>query len=152
MKSPQAQAAALIRKELKANNVPARVRSSTGSITVTLLDNPLPATVEKVKAAVGQYQYGHFDGMTDMYEYTNRRDDLPQVQYVFVYADYSEDFKQSVWAFVRQTMQGGEDAPESYLEGGNYNLQGEWGHSWVHRVLSGVELTGFWTAQKPRYV
>jgi hypothetical protein len=31
---------------------------------------------------VGKYQYGHFDGMQDMYINSNSRDDLPQSKYV----------------------------------------------------------------------
>ena len=39
---------------------------------------------EKAKAIVDTFQYGHFDGMTDMYEYSKVREDIPQVKYAFV--------------------------------------------------------------------
>ena len=35
-----------------------------------------------MEAITGAYQYGSFDGMTDSYNYTNRRSDIPQVKYV----------------------------------------------------------------------
>ena len=41
-------------------------------------------TVAMVEAITSKYKLGHFDGMTDSYEYSNRRDDVPQVAYVFL--------------------------------------------------------------------
>lgn len=40
--------------------------------------------VDAVWDIVKKYQYGHFDGMTDSYEYSNRQDDIPQAKYVHV--------------------------------------------------------------------
>ena len=39
---------------------------------------------QEVEAITNKYQYGKFDGMQDMYEMTNCRDDIPQVKYVTV--------------------------------------------------------------------
>lgn len=39
-------------------------------------------TEEQVAKISWKYQYWSFDGMTDMYEYTNGRDDIPQAKYV----------------------------------------------------------------------
>ena len=39
---------------------------------------------KEVEAITDRYQYGHFDGMTDMYESSNRLDDIPQSKYVHV--------------------------------------------------------------------
>ena len=33
---------------------------------------------------VSKYQYGHFDGMNDIYEYSNSREDIPQAKYIHV--------------------------------------------------------------------
>ncbi len=154
MKYPHSQAAALIRKELKKNGIPASVSSKSysmgDSVNVLLTENPLPATVKKVEEFTAQYQYGHFDGMTDMYEISNNNNDIPQTKHLFVNTEYSDEFKQLAWDHVRATMHGGDDAPENVEEAYNYNLQGEWGSSWVHRVLAGVEFPAFWTAHKPR--
>ena len=154
MKSPQAQAAAQIRKMLKANNVPARVTSDGGSMTssvnITLLDNPLPGTVKRVKEYAAQFQYGHFDGMNDIYEHSNSRDDIPQAKYVFVNTDYNDGFRQDVWTFVRGRLAGADELPESYNDAMTCDLQGNWVSNWVHRVLCGSVLEDFWTGQKVR--
>ena len=42
------------------------------------------AALEKLKEYSNQYEYGHFDGMQDLYEYSNVRDDIPQTKYLFV--------------------------------------------------------------------
>ena len=85
MKSSQAQAAAAIRSELKVAfpGITFGVRSDSGSMTdsvhISWIDGP---TVKEVEAITGKYQQGHFDGMTDMYEYSNTRKDIPQTKYV----------------------------------------------------------------------
>ncbi len=40
------------------------------------------ATVEQVEAISAKYQYGSFNGMEDIYEYTNTNKDIPQTKYV----------------------------------------------------------------------
>ncbi|MEE9302198.1 MAG: LPD29 domain-containing protein [Thiotrichaceae bacterium] len=154
MKYEHSQAAALIRKELKANGIPAKVRSESysmgSSISVRLLNNPLPITVSKVTEAVAKYQYGHFNGMEDIYEHSNSREDIPQAKHVFVEADYTDDFKQLAWDHIRNLLQGGEEAAESYKEANSIQLQGEWAGTWVHRVLSGSDFPQFWSDHKQR--
>lgn len=39
-------------------------------------------TVDEVENVTGKYQSGHFNGMEDIYEYSNRNSDLPQVKYI----------------------------------------------------------------------
>lgn len=105
MKTPAAQAAALIRKELKAAfpNEPFRVRSRNFSMgdavdiyigayvgrgTFDQFNREFTEPTEsmvKAREIVGKYQYGRFDGMTDSYEYTNSRKDIPQAKYVHVH-------------------------------------------------------------------
>ncbi|HRY53028.1 MAG TPA: hypothetical protein P5142_00290 [Spirochaetia bacterium] len=83
--SGHAAAAAAIRAELK-NTFPGtsfRVRSSCfaggDDVVVSWTDGPLAFPVEKI---LDKYQYGHFDGMIDLYEDSNVRKDIPQVKYV----------------------------------------------------------------------
>ena len=38
---------------------------------------------EIVDQSIRQFCYGHFDGMIDSYEYSNSRNDIPQVQFIF---------------------------------------------------------------------
>jgi len=40
------------------------------------------ADKDRAEDLVGKYQYGHFDGMTDYYEHSNSRSDIPQAKYV----------------------------------------------------------------------
>jgi hypothetical protein len=80
-----AQCASEIRKELKTlfPGVAFTVRSSNfsmgDSVDVGWVDGPTDTEVGKV---IKKYQYGSFDGMIDLYEYTNTRDDIPQAKYV----------------------------------------------------------------------
>ncbi len=86
-KSSQAAAAAMIRKELKKHGIKATVRSSSfagGTSVDVTVSNLAPWVRREVEAFVGQFEYGHFDGMYDIYEYSNCRDDIPQVKFVFV--------------------------------------------------------------------
>jgi hypothetical protein len=46
---------------------------------------------DDVKKITSKYQAGHFDGMTDSYEYGENEENLNQCQYVFLTRDYSEE-------------------------------------------------------------
>jgi hypothetical protein len=83
--SPQAAAAKLIRAELSAAfpfstfTVKSRSFSMGNAVDIDWTDGPTVAQVEKI---TGKYQEGSFDGQQDLYEYSNRRDDIPQAKYV----------------------------------------------------------------------
>lgn len=85
-KTPWAQAASLLRKELKSAfpgekfSVRSQVYSGGSAIDV---DCSREITIEARKIAK-KYQMGSFNGMEDIYEYTNYKEDLPQVTYVHV--------------------------------------------------------------------
>lgn len=68
------------------------VKSSTfsmgDSVSVSWSDGP---TTKEVDPIIGKYQYGHFDGMQDLYEYSNRVDGLPQAKYVSGNRSMSEE-------------------------------------------------------------
>lgn len=97
-----AQVAKLVRADLKKHfpGVKASVTSSTFSmgdavdITIKTIDGEEYAyrTNEKHKAIrreidlfMEKYQYGHFDSMNDIYESSNRRDDIPQVKFLQIH-------------------------------------------------------------------
>lgn len=88
--TPHAAAAKAIREELKAKFPDHKfsVRSSSfsmgNSVDVLCPASLDPDKVDEVQAIAGKYQAGHFDGMNDIYETSNRRDDLPQVKFVHV--------------------------------------------------------------------
>ena len=81
-----AKAAQAIRSELKKAfpEIKFRVRSSNyaggDSVRIVWSNGPTSDSVEEITA---KYQYGHFDGMVDMYEYSNNIEGLPQARFVF---------------------------------------------------------------------
>ena len=97
--SSHAATAAAIKAELKAAfpNIKFSVTSdsfSGGDATrIRWTDGPTVNEVENISA---KYQYGHFDGMTDSYESSNYRDDIPQTKYVTESRSYSEGLEQEV--------------------------------------------------------
>lgn len=105
-RSEQARAASCIRKDLK-NHFPtvkfwvtSRGYSGGDSVDVNWENGP---TYNSVNEIVKKYQYGRFDPMTDYYDNTNTRNDIPQSKYVhcqrdvhpFVEMKYFEKFKKT---------------------------------------------------------
>jgi len=68
-----------------------RIRSENfsggDSVSIHYTDGP---TAEAVEALVNVYQEGDFNGMIDLYEYTNRREDMPQAKFIMVTRERSE--------------------------------------------------------------
>lgn len=83
--SPHAAAAKSIRQELKIAfpKTTFRIRSSSfaggDDVVIYWTDGP---TVNMVDDITSKYRYGDFNGMIDLYEHTNCRDDIPQVKFV----------------------------------------------------------------------
>jgi len=83
-----------IRTELKAAfpkisfRVLCKNYSGGNSVNIHWIDGP---TAAQVMELAGKYKHGQFNGMIDCYEYTNDRDDLPQVDYVFPNRQMSAD-------------------------------------------------------------
>lgn len=104
-KSEHAAAAQAIRQDLKKAfpGVKFRVRSSSFSmgngVDVDWTDGPTRSEVDRI---IGRYQYGHFDGMQDLYEYSNRRDDLPQAKYVSGSRSMSDRVRAELLAYVAE--------------------------------------------------
>jgi hypothetical protein len=82
---PHVKAAVLIRKELKSAfpTIKFRVISSSFSMgdSVDIFWDNGPSR-DAVRKITRKYQYGHFDSMTDCYENSNCREDLPQSKFV----------------------------------------------------------------------
>ena len=92
--SSQAAAAKMIRKTLK-TVFPSTTFSVTSdsfaggdSIDIGWTDGP---TTDMVEAVTSRHEYGHFDGMIDLYEYSNTRDDIPQSKYVHGQRGFSRE-------------------------------------------------------------
>lgn len=85
-----------IRAELKEKfaGVKFSVKSSTFSMgdSVDISWNDFLSR-DEVEAVVSKYQQGRFNGMEDMYEYSNTNSDLPQSKYVSCHRNISEETK-----------------------------------------------------------
>jgi len=151
MKSEQAQAAQAIRKELKAHGIKASVTSASGSMTssvrVQLADLVAPWTLKAIEKFANRYQMGHFDGMVDMYEYSNTNDDLPQVKFVFVSNGGDDSDKQRAYEYLLNGFVGYEGKPARYEDAAQMQGASDWVSTEVHRVLCGA-MGEFWSKPK----
>lgn len=80
-----------------------------------------PCTSE-VDNIIGKYQYGHFNGMEDIYENTNWRDDIPQSKYVSSHRSIPADIKEAVRLQMCELMQFDEDSRYHNSEDTAYKL------------------------------
>lgn len=98
-KSQQALAAQEIRKILKAKfpgtkfSVTSEGYSMGDNVNVRWTDGPLRNEVEN---EICQFQQGSFNGMEDIYEYDNSRDDIPQTNYLFCNRDRSPELQEKL--------------------------------------------------------
>jgi len=94
--SSHAAAAAAIKAELTSlyPHIKFSVKSDSfsmgDSVHVNWTDGPTDSEVNDV---IKKYQYGNFNGMEDIYENTNSRDDIPQSKYVSGSRTQSENLK-----------------------------------------------------------
>ena len=134
-KSTQAQAAAMIRKELKAAfpqtkfSVTSDSFAGGDSVRISWVDGPAD---RQVKEITDKFQYGHFDGMNDMYEYSNDRSDLPQSKYV----QTSRSFSDTVEEATRQQLMK-DYGIAVWDDVAVYDKFGCWGSTKVYRELCG---------------
>jgi hypothetical protein len=135
--STHAAAAKAIRAELKKNGIKASVRSESysmgNSVNVTINQDVTPTARKEIEAFCNRFQYGHFDGMTDCYEYSNSNKEIPQVKFVFVRVEYSDEIKQAAADYIANISGIEEHEQDRYAF---MALNGSWGD--------------FWTAHKPR--
>jgi len=90
-----AKVAKMIRQQLKKAGIKARVTSKTYSggdrVNIDLKDQP-PWVIDAINSGVSKYIMGHFNGMDDIYEYSNANDGL-QVKFIFVNNEFSKAAK-----------------------------------------------------------
>lgn len=104
MKTESAKASSAIKKELKKNfaNIKFSVKSSNysggDSVHIKWTDGPTTDEVEKI---TNKYQYGNFDGTTDMYNYDNKQDDIPQSKYILTQRGMSDDTRLKIVEYLR---------------------------------------------------
>ena len=92
MKTEVAKCAAEIRKILKAKNIKASVRSKNysmgDSVNVEIKEIIDPEVYKALEEELAKYQYGHFNGMEDIYEYSNNVEGIPQTKFLFIEYDW----------------------------------------------------------------
>jgi hypothetical protein len=103
MKTNASKAAKEIKSILKKNfpNLMFSVKSMSYSmgdkVSVSYEDGPMTSDVEKL---ISQYQYGNFNGMEDIYEYSNVREDIPQTKYLFVERQMSDKVREEIVSYL----------------------------------------------------
>lgn len=84
-KSEHAKCAQHIRNDLKKAfpgikfRVASEIYSMGTSVLVEWVNGP---TIQIIESIIKKYQYGHFNGIEDIYEHSNERDNIPQVKFV----------------------------------------------------------------------
>lgn len=147
--SSHAAAAAAIRAELK-RAFPAvkfQVRSESysmgDSVRIHWQDGP---TVEAVDAITKKYQYGHFDGMTDMYEHSNCRTDIPQTKFVQTERRTSDAARAAALAYIKAHWGNAENitSENDTIPGHNERVG-----TLIYRMLRRMDLTGGFDSTYP---
>jgi len=114
--SNQAQTAKAIREELKKAypltkfKVTSQGFSGGDSVHISWTNG---ATVGQIESIVNKYQYGHFNGMEDIYEYSNMREDIPQSKYVQTSRTITDDLKTIMREFLE--AQENENMPSNFV-------------------------------------
>ena len=92
MKTRAASCASEIRKVLKSKGIKASVRSSIfaggDSVRVSIKELMHSKDFQDLRNELDKYQYGKFNGMIDLYEDSNIRNDIPQTKWLTVEYDY----------------------------------------------------------------
>lgn len=131
-KSEHAQAAAMMKKHLQGMGLKASAKSDSfsmgNSVHITVLTpNLTPTRRAEIKTYCNRFQYGHFNSMEDIYEYSNKTSDLPQSKYVSVEFTQSDAMRETIKEYVAKI-----DGINEY-ERDRYEYMvwmGSWGDFW----------------------
>lgn len=145
-KSIQAKTAQAIRQELKKAFPQTQFKVTSDSfaggdsVDVRWTNGPSEAQIQRL---IGKYQYGHFDGMQDLYENTNRRHDIPQVKYVQWSREISEDIMNEVFQRLKKNHVGWDTLQN--INQSCLDFKNKWGcwtaSQYIWRKLSAQDLT-----------
>lgn len=138
--TPAAQVAKLCKQYLKSIGVKCTARSANysmgNSVDITVTNQP-PDIIKQIEKEFSKYQSGHFNGMEDIYEYSNSRSDVPQTKYLFLHNTYTDELKQAAWDIIRNTFSDAKEAPECFKECGQWRMGHEWADQFLWRFLNG---------------
>ena len=138
-----AQCAAAIRTELKTKfpnykfSVTSDNFSMGNSVNISWTDGPTAGQVESVTR---KYQYGHFNGMEDVYEYSNNIEGLPQAKYVSESRKMSEELKAILFPQLKELLPNYE--PTSYRDDLDSILYQIWRRTEIKDInnIKGIEF------------
>lgn len=150
--TPHARAAQAVRAALKERfpgqkfSVRADSYAGGNAVRVRWVDGP---TSEEVDSVVCQFQMGHFDGMRDIYEITNRRHDIPQVSFVTTQREFSDaaveeavDFVNRLWGCTLRLVEGPDGSKQ--FDAASHRMPGPCGQGWMtHEVYRRLQAQSF---------
>lgn len=147
-KSEQARAASCIRKDLKNHfptvkfSVTSRGYSGGDAVDINWENGPTRKSVNEI---VEKYQYGTFDPMTDYYDNTNTRSDIPQTKYVQCQRDVQSSIEIKFFEKFQKTHKNWDKCEN--IDDRYENFFKEWGfwnpRQYISRFLSKEDLTNF---------
>ena len=111
------------------------VTSDYNSVRVSWINGP---SHKKVEELTGKYKIGRFDGMTDSYDYNNRRDDISQVDYVFLNREISEEIYESKFTEYKNYYLSWKDLTD--MNDSSVHMQGYCPRGFIRHELSEVCL------------
>ena len=117
--STKAQVSKIIRKELKARNISAKVSSSSGMLTdcVYIYTNDLsPATIESLENFVEDYRADSYDALADYHDVKPNPKNLPRVTYIIIQNDLSAETMQRAYEIALEIAPELENYPSIYKE------------------------------------
>lgn len=124
--SQVAQVAKIIKADLKAMGIKATAKSSSYSMGDSVrvsIENVAPKLAAELKAKYACYQYGHFNGMEDIYEQSNSRDDIPQTKHLFINFLFSADVEALALAHCETKHAMFNKESEHYQQSADYDRQ-----------------------------
>ncbi len=152
MKSTHAQVAALIKKELKKQGIKCKVKSSIfvggDDVGVRIFDQPISVAL-KIEKYCSQFQAGRYSIDSDMYEYSNDRNDIPQVKYVSLWNELSLELKSEMYVFFKN-FYNWEEFPETFQDAQKYQIDERKWESVGMFIESQRAQIIFWKAKRPR--
>lgn len=144
--STAACAAKLIRQELKNAfpHIKFRVKSETysmGNSVWVYWENGI--TIQEVNKIIDKYQKGHFNGMEDIYEYSNVNENLPQVKHTFCERTITENFYNQAFEYVRYSWKCFKNIKD--IDEGSEEIRSThtcWtARNWLYRLLYKIDLS-----------
>ena len=109
--SQAAQVSKLLKAKAKSLGLEVRASSKNfsggNSVDIKVLKGS-DKSFNELKEYSSQFKEGHFDGMNDIYEYSNSRDDIPQTKYLFIDDDRASEilkyYDENIWKTEKKWM------------------------------------------------